>query len=262
MLIFTEVHKDYLLSVCCASFTEVCRDSIVFLVMSSSLSVPLLTNCVHADVNAALGLVDLFPREDEEMEDVSALRESHSAYVELLKYAPCLVRFEDRATVFQELVRRDREVSSPFFITNAHCLTHVSVPCSVFKGFACVLYFFWSFFFFLQSVRSSEPRRMMSKLVVTVHRNSVFEDGLELLKDLSSVDLKSPLRISFIDEHGTLEAGIDGGGLFKDFIECLLQVCAPSLLRLTSDAAGFHCQCRCCEHSSVPHMHVLCTGSV
>jgi hypothetical protein len=68
---------------------------------------------------------------------------------------------------------------------------------------------------------------MMSQLVVTVHRNSVFEDSLELLKDLSSVDLKSPLKISFIDEHGHVEAGIDGGGLFKDFIECLLRVCLP-----------------------------------
>ena len=70
---------------------------------------------------------------------------------------------------------------------------------------------------------------MMSQLVVTVHRNSVFEDSLELLKGLTSVDLKSPLKISFIDERGTLEAGIDGGGLFKDFIECLLRVRPPPL---------------------------------
>jgi hypothetical protein len=77
----------------------------------------------------------------------------------------------------------------------------------------------------VQTVRSSEPRRMMSQLVATVHRTNVFEDSLELLKDLSSVDLKSPLKISFIDEHGHAEAGIDGGGLFKDFIECLLRVC-------------------------------------
>lgn len=65
-------------------------------------------------MNAALGLVDLFPGdqedEDVDMEDASALRESQSAYVELLKYAPCLVRFDDRAAVFQELVRRDRSV--------------------------------------------------------------------------------------------------------------------------------------------------------
>ena len=73
-----------------------------------------MTACLGADVNAALGLVDLFPGEDEEMEDVSTLRESNSAYVELLKFAPCLVRFEDRAAVFQELVRRDREVRTPY----------------------------------------------------------------------------------------------------------------------------------------------------
>ena len=79
----------------------------------------------------------------------------------------------------------------------------------------------------------------MSQLVVTVHRNSVFEDSLELLKGLSSVDLKSPLKISFIDEHGTLEAGIDGGGLFKDFIECLLRVRShPQVLPLLQGSHG------------------------
>jgi hypothetical protein len=80
----------------------------------------------------------------------------------------------------------------------------------------------------MQSVRASDPGRMMSRLVVTVHRPCVFEDSLELLKDLTALDLKSPLKISFIDEHGTREAGIDGGGLFKDFIECLLRVRARS----------------------------------
>lgn len=77
----------------------------------------------------------------------------------------------------------------------------------------------------LQSVRSSDPMQRMPRLMVTVHRESVFEDSLSLLKDLSSVDLKSSLKISFIDEHGDREAGIDGGGLFKDFMECLLRVC-------------------------------------
>lgn len=33
-----------------------------------------------------------------------------SAYVEVLKYAPGMARFDDRAMVFQELVDRDREV--------------------------------------------------------------------------------------------------------------------------------------------------------
>lgn len=35
--------------------------------------------------------------------------------------------------------------------------------------------------------------------------------------------LKSRLQIRFIDQHGLEEAGIDGGGLFKEFMECLVK---------------------------------------
>ena len=31
------------------------------------------------------------------------------------------------------------------------------------------------------------------------------------------------MRIQFVDEHGIEEAGIDGGGLFKDFMEYLVR---------------------------------------
>lgn len=31
------------------------------------------------------------------------------------------------------------------------------------------------------------------------------------------------IRISFIDQHGAPEAGVDGGGLFKDFMEELMK---------------------------------------
>ena len=32
------------------------------------------------------------------------------AYIELLRYAPCIAPFEDRALVFQELIERDKDV--------------------------------------------------------------------------------------------------------------------------------------------------------
>lgn len=31
------------------------------------------------------------------------------------------------------------------------------------------------------------------------------------------------MRIQFVNEHGMEEAGIDGGGLFKDFMEHLVR---------------------------------------
>lgn len=35
--------------------------------------------------------------------------------------------------------------------------------------------------------------------------------------------MKSRVQIRFIDQHGIEEAGIDGGGLFKEFMECLVK---------------------------------------
>ena len=37
------------------------------------------------------------------------------------------------------------------------------------------------------------------------------------------MDLRGPIRIQYIDEYGLEEAGIDGGGLFKDFMEALMK---------------------------------------
>lgn len=61
---------------------------------------------------------------------------------------------------------------------------------------------------------------------VTVRRDSMFHDGFKAMHGLSSVALKGRLRLQFINEHGEREAGIDGGGLFKDFMEHLIKVCA------------------------------------
>ena len=48
------------------------------------------------------------------------------------------------------------------------------------------------------------------------------QDGFEQLNKLGE-DLKSRIQIRFIDQHGLEEAGIDGGGLFKEFMECLVK---------------------------------------
>ena len=52
---------------------------------------------------------------------------------------------------------------------------------------------------------------------VTIRRSSVFEDGFSYLNELGP-RLKGPVAIQFIDEFGMPEAGIDGGGLFKEFL--------------------------------------------
>ncbi|KAJ4473402.1 hypothetical protein C8J55DRAFT_519409 [Lentinula edodes] len=53
---------------------------------------------------------------------------------------------------------------------------------------------------------------------VTIRRGSVAQDGFDHLGD---ADLKNPIQIVFIDQFGAEEAGIDGGGVFKEFFTSL-----------------------------------------
>ncbi|TFY62017.1 hypothetical protein EVJ58_g4134, partial [Rhodofomes roseus] len=56
------------------------------------------------------------------------------------------------------------------------------------------------------------------KTRVTVRRESVAQDGFDHLGD---VDLHAPVAITFVDQFGNEEAGIDGGGVFKEFLTSL-----------------------------------------
>lgn len=53
---------------------------------------------------------------------------------------------------------------------------------------------------------------------VQVRRGMVAQDGFDRLGE---VDLKAPIEITFIDQFGQEEAGIDGGGVFKEFFTSL-----------------------------------------
>ncbi|OXV06362.1 hypothetical protein Egran_05870, partial [Elaphomyces granulatus] len=50
-----------------------------------------------------------------------------------------------------------------------------------------------------------------------ISRDNVFEDAFEHFYELGE-GLKEPIQISFIDKFGALEAGIDGGGVTKEFL--------------------------------------------
>ncbi|KAK1858091.1 hypothetical protein I4F81_000703 [Pyropia yezoensis] len=68
---------------------------------------------------------------------------------------------------------------------------------------------------------------------VTVRRSRLFEDALTHLGGLPDHALRSRVRVKFIDEHGLEEAGIDGGGVFKEFMHQLLATAlSPSLYGL------------------------------
>ncbi|CAA7268920.1 unnamed protein product [Cyclocybe aegerita] len=55
---------------------------------------------------------------------------------------------------------------------------------------------------------------------VVIRREMVTQDGFD---KLAHVDLKFPVAIVFVDQFGQEEAGIDGGGVFKEFFTSLCQ---------------------------------------
>ncbi|TFK46201.1 HECT-domain-containing protein [Heliocybe sulcata] len=53
---------------------------------------------------------------------------------------------------------------------------------------------------------------------VVVRRERIAEDGFD---KLGEADLRKPIEIVFVDQFGQEEAGIDGGGVFKEFLTSL-----------------------------------------
>ncbi|KAF8428416.1 HECT-domain-containing protein [Boletus edulis BED1] len=56
------------------------------------------------------------------------------------------------------------------------------------------------------------------KTEASIRRTNIAQDGYDRLSD---VDLRAPVSITFIDQFGEPEAGIDGGGVFKEFFTSL-----------------------------------------
>ncbi|XP_075487964.1 E3 ubiquitin-protein ligase UPL6 [Primulina tabacum] len=56
-----------------------------------------------------------------------------------------------------------------------------------------------------------------------IRRNNILEDAFSQLNALAEEDLRGVIRITFVNEFGVEEAGIDGGGIFKDFMENISQ---------------------------------------
>ncbi|KAG8084775.1 hypothetical protein GUJ93_ZPchr0010g7597 [Zizania palustris] len=69
------------------------------------------------------------------------------------------------------------------------------------------------------SRQSTMPHSALTRHQFKIRRNRLLEDAFDQLSMLSEEDLKGPIRVVFVNEHGVEEAGIDGGGIFKDFME-------------------------------------------
>ncbi|GMR42452.1 hypothetical protein PMAYCL1PPCAC_12647 [Pristionchus mayeri] len=84
-----------------------------------------------------------------------------------------------------------------------------------------------------KSSSESRPR------LITVDRSMIVEDGFKQLSRLSSNELRSTIRVKFVNQQGLDEAGIDQDGVFKEFLELTLKaVFNPNLSLFAFTSAG------------------------
>jgi ubiquitin-protein ligase E3 C len=64
---------------------------------------------------------------------------------------------------------------------------------------------------------ASNTRDILGRHHAKISRNQIFEDAFEQFYRLGD-GLKEPIQITFVDKFGATEAGIDGGGVTKEFL--------------------------------------------
>ncbi|KAK0087468.1 hypothetical protein PV325_000909 [Microctonus aethiopoides] len=73
---------------------------------------------------------------------------------------------------------------------------------------------------------------------ISVRRNYLYEDALDKLSPENEPDLRLKMRVQLINSAGVEEAGVDGGGLFREFLTELLKTSFDpnrGFFRLTKD---------------------------
>lgn len=71
---------------------------------------------------------------------------------------------------------------------------------------------------FVENDKWNRSRDARGRIDVSIRRGHIAQDGYDRLAE---ADLRAPIAITFIDQFGEPEAGIDGGGVFKEFFTSL-----------------------------------------
>ncbi|KAL3478817.1 hypothetical protein BJX99DRAFT_223942 [Aspergillus californicus] len=120
--------------------------------------------------------------------------------LELLKNMPFFIPFPTRVQIFREFIYRDQLRRRQGFIDPDSWRMSVAQA---------------------SMGRLIEGRPAMQDILsrhhANIRRESLFEDAFDQFYELHD-GLKEPIQITFIDKFDTAEAGIDGGGVTKEFL--------------------------------------------
>ncbi|PHH54540.1 putative E3 ubiquitin protein ligase [Ceratocystis fimbriata CBS 114723] len=118
--------------------------------------------------------------------------------LEVLRYMPFVIPFETRVELMRKFVQMDRMKMRKGRIDHEN----------------------------LRAALNNDDSGFLRGRDVRIKRQELFESAFDELWQLGA-GLKNPLHITFVDQFGATEAGIDGGGVTKEF-----------LISLTSEAFG------------------------
>ena len=114
--------------------------------------------------------------------------------LEILRNMPFFIPFATRVQIFREFIYRDQMRRRHGFVDPDAWRMSVA-----------------------QASMGRMTDNTLSKHHANIHRESVFDDAFDEFYDLGE-GLKEPIQITFIDRFDTVEAGIDGGGVTKEFL--------------------------------------------
>ncbi|KAL9617300.1 MAG: hypothetical protein Q9160_007880 [Pyrenula sp. 1 TL-2023] len=129
-------------------------------------------------------------------------REQIAPWTEILRNLPFLIPFDTRVRIFREFIFQDqvrRRGGKDMVDAEMWRLSHMPGGSQARDAFG----------------RTGVDR--LKRHYAKIRRDSIFEDAYEQFYDLGD-DLANPIQISFIDKFGEEEAGIDGGGVTKEFL--------------------------------------------
>lgn len=120
--------------------------------------------------------------------------------LEILRNMPFFIPFETRVQIFREFIFHDQQRRRNGFVDPD--LWRASVA-QIAMG----------------QMMNGHPgvQDVLARHQAEIRREHVFDDALSQFYLLGD-SLKEPIQISFIDKFGTMEAGIDGGGVTKEFL--------------------------------------------
>ncbi|EMC98215.1 hypothetical protein BAUCODRAFT_416336 [Baudoinia panamericana UAMH 10762] len=125
--------------------------------------------------------------------------ESVAPRLEILQNMPFFIPFTTRVEIFRQFVHLDQEKRR-----NGHVDPDL-----------------WRQSMMFQPPNGMPPRDMLARHHAKIRRKNEFADAFEQFYDLGG-DLKEPIQITFVDEFDIPEAGIDGGGVTKEFLTSVI----------------------------------------